>query len=532
MRAPTLSFVYTQLEVAGSTLGSSLMIGARTASYTRKKVNRGLLLLWYCASPSPFFFYTALCCLVREDTCVVHVRVHTAASRRTLTDVVFCCCLDPADYDYHHAMAQHAAVVSAAGGGQLHPAMAQLPMLPTGLNLSMGSAANMAANMAAAAGLQMSQLTASANSTSSSASSGGGGGGGGGSAAALHHHHHHHHQHIQHQHGNAPAAHQQAAAALHHQHQHHHHVGYMGHMGAGAGVVGPGGKLKHKKPKVNKDGVPAPKRATTAYITFTQWYREEMKKSGRQIPRIGDFGKECAGKWNTMSDEDKQPFLSAAARDRERYKREMAVYKPARDVNKPKRPGTAFMLFMGDFRKEMAGKEPEGGVAALAKLGGERWRGMSEEDKRPYVERQNEEKIKYEQNMEDYRRKSHSNPPSGGSTPSPGGGGATTHSEHTDESQQGAAPPTSSAGGSATASERGGSNAGGLPSLASPLSLAHPLASLGYQHSLASFGITSGGFGGSAHAAHVAASTAASAYLPGNAATYSQAHLPGPYSWT
>ncbi|KAH8020912.1 hypothetical protein HPB51_008744 [Rhipicephalus microplus] len=189
----------------------------------------------------------------------------------------------PADYDYHHAMAQHAAVVSAAGGGQLHPAMAQLPMLPTGLNLSMGSAANMAANMAAAAGLQMSQLTASANSTSSSASSGGGGGA---SAAALHHHHHHHHQHLQHQHGNAPAAHQQAAA-LHHQHQHHHHVGYMGHMGAAA----VGGKLKHKKPKVNKDGVPAPKRATTAYITFTQWYREEMKKSGRQIPRVSCFSK-------------------------------------------------------------------------------------------------------------------------------------------------------------------------------------------------------------------------------------------------
>jgi hypothetical protein len=25
--------------------------------------------------------------------------------------------------------------------------------------------------------------------------------------------------------------------------------------------------------------VPAPKRATTAYINFTQWYREELKKS-------------------------------------------------------------------------------------------------------------------------------------------------------------------------------------------------------------------------------------------------------------
>jgi high mobility group protein B3 len=179
--------------------------------------------------------------------------------------------------------------------------------------------------------------------------------------------------------------------------------GHEGRGGGGGG--GHGSHKKQKKPKVNKDGVPAPKRATTAYINFTQWYREELKKSGRAIPKIGDFGKECAGKWNTMNEEDKKPFLATAAKDRDRYKREMAVFKPARDANKPKRPGTAFMLFMGDFRKEMAGKEPEGGVAALAKLGGERWRNMTEEDKRPYVEKQNEEKIRYEANMEDYRRK-------------------------------------------------------------------------------------------------------------------------------
>lgn len=123
------------------------------------------------------------------------------------------------------------------------------------------------------------------------------------------------------------------------------------------------------------------------------------------VKQIGDFGKECAAKWNGMPEDDKKPFLDVANKDRERYKREMQVYKPARDANKPKRPGTAFMLFMGDFRKEMAGKEPEGGVAALAKLGGERWRNMTEEDKRPYVERQNVEKQRYEIAMEDYRRK-------------------------------------------------------------------------------------------------------------------------------
>ena len=106
-----------------------------------------------------------------------------------------------------------------------------------------------------------------------------------------------------------------------------------------------------------------------------------------------------------MNDEEKQPFLDVAAKDRDRYKKEMAIYKPARDANKPKRPGTAFLLFMADFRKQMAGKEPEGGVAALAKLGGEKWRGMNEEDKRPYVDKQNEEKLRYEASMEDYRRK-------------------------------------------------------------------------------------------------------------------------------
>ncbi|KAG1686109.1 High mobility group protein B3 [Nymphon striatum] len=148
------------------------------------------------------------------------------------------------------------------------------------------------------------------------------------------------------------------------------------------------GRQKNKRPKINKDGVPAPKRATTAYINFTQWYREEIKKQGRTVPRIGDFGKECAAKWNVMPENDKAPFVETANKDRDRYKKEMAIYKPARDVNKPKRPGTAFMIFMGDFRKEMAGREPEGGVAALAKLGGERWRNMTDEDKRPYVEKQ------------------------------------------------------------------------------------------------------------------------------------------------
>ncbi|XP_054163024.1 uncharacterized protein LOC128960890 isoform X2 [Oppia nitens] len=275
--------------------------------------------------------------------------------------------------DYHQAMAQHAA--SLANSNQLHPTIGQLQMqqmLSSGLNLTVSSAPILNQNTVhVMSGGLTNNNTSQHHLTGhtghhvmyANVQQAGGGGGGGGGA----------------QHG--------------------------GGGGGGGGGHSHGSHKKQKKPKVNKDGVPAPKRATTAYINFTQWYREELKKSGRPIPKIGDFGKECAGKWNAMVEEEKKPFLETAARDRDRYKREMAVFKPARDANKPKRPGTAFMLFMGDFRKEMAGKEPEGGVAALAKLGGERWRGMNEEDKRPYVEKQNEEKIRYEASMEDYRRK-------------------------------------------------------------------------------------------------------------------------------
>lgn len=81
-----------------------------------------------------------------------------------------------------------------------------------------------------------------------------------------------------------------------------HHVMYQNVQttnagGGGGGVPHPqnqagpilhhhGSNKKQKKPKVNKDGVPAPKRATTAYINFTQWYREELKKTGRPIPKV------------------------------------------------------------------------------------------------------------------------------------------------------------------------------------------------------------------------------------------------------
>ncbi|KAF2324794.1 hypothetical protein GH714_017103 [Hevea brasiliensis] len=60
--------------------------------------------------------------------------------------------------------------------------------------------------------------------------------------------------------------------------------------------------------------------------------------------------------------------------------------KAAKDPNKPKRPASAFFVFMEEFREQYKKEHPKNkSVAAVGKAGGDRWKSMSEADKAPYV---------------------------------------------------------------------------------------------------------------------------------------------------
>lgn len=75
--------------------------------------------------------------------------------------------------------------------------------------------------------------------------------------------------------------------------------------------------------------------------------------------------------------------------------------KKSKDPNAPKRPLTAFFLFMDDFRKAYKEANPDSkGVKMVAKEGGEKWKLMTDEEKKPYTDKAAELKAEFNKTLE------------------------------------------------------------------------------------------------------------------------------------
>lgn len=149
-----------------------------------------------------------------------------------------------------------------------------------------------------------------------------------------------------------------------------------------------------------------PKRPTSAYFYFAQHKRDEYSKAGTPITRVADFTKQVSEEWRGLTPSAKKPFEEKAKIDKGRYDSEMANYKgrktPSKDPNKPKRPCSAYFLFLADFRSE--NKEKYSEHKDLIKAAGAAWQDMSEQEKKPYEKKADEEKKKYNEAMSVYNK--------------------------------------------------------------------------------------------------------------------------------
>lgn len=80
--------------------------------------------------------------------------------------------------------------------------------------------------------------------------------------------------------------------------------------------------------------------------------------------------------------------------------------KKAKDPNKPKRPPSAFFVFMEGFRKQYKESHPKNkSVAVVGKAGGDKWKSMSDAEKAPFQEQAEKRKKEYEKTMAIYNKK-------------------------------------------------------------------------------------------------------------------------------
>ncbi|KAJ8550950.1 hypothetical protein K7X08_000320 [Anisodus acutangulus] len=80
--------------------------------------------------------------------------------------------------------------------------------------------------------------------------------------------------------------------------------------------------------------------------------------------------------------------------------------KAKKDPNKPKRPPSAFFVFLEEFRKTFKKENPNvKAVSAVGKAAGEKWKSMSVAEKAPYEAKAAKRKAEYGKLMNAYNNK-------------------------------------------------------------------------------------------------------------------------------
>ncbi|GMY30496.1 high mobility group B protein 6-like [Fagus crenata] len=197
-----------------------------------------------------------------------------------------------------------------------------------------------------------------------------------------------------------------------------------------------------KKEKKKKKGCPERKRPSPPYILWCKDQWNEIKKENPEA-EFKDISNILGTKWKTVTAEEKKPYEENYLAEKEAYlqviakeKRETEAMKlfdeehkqktamelleqylqfkqeaekenkktkKEKDPLKPKKPMSAFFLFTNERRTALVAENKS--CLEVAKITGEEWKNMTEEQKGPYEEMAKKNKEKHLQEMEAYKQK-------------------------------------------------------------------------------------------------------------------------------
>lgn len=184
--------------------------------------------------------------------------------------------------------------------------------------------------------------------------------------------------------------------------------------------------------------VNAPPKALSSYFLFSKERRPLLAEENKD-KKITEISKLIAAEWKTMSEEDKSKYVDQAKKDKDEYAIKLAKYKETEDWKNyekamkkwndanpkngkgsrggkssksskskgkgkekalkkpvrpketqhgaPKKPSTSYFIFTSDKRPEITKNYPEKKVTEIAKMLGDEWKGISDEEKKKYQEK-------------------------------------------------------------------------------------------------------------------------------------------------
>lgn len=111
--------------------------------------------------------------------------------------------------------------------------------------------------------------------------------------------------------------------------------------------------------------------------------------------------------------EERAHWDDVAAKDKQRYMVEKASYtgpwqvpykRARKDPSAPKRPMSAFLYFSQGRRRKIKDANPKMKNTEVSRMLGEMWRNASEEERKPHIDKEKEEREKYKVAIAEWRK--------------------------------------------------------------------------------------------------------------------------------
>jgi len=145
-------------------------------------------------------------------------------------------------------------------------------------------------------------------------------------------------------------------------------------------------------------------------VFFCNEKRSEVKATHPDAS-FGEIGKKLGALWKEVTDADKKKYKKMQEEDKKRYEKEKAempegeegddedrgkkkrkTTKSKKDPAEPKKAKSAYMFFGDDERKKIKEENKDMAFGEVNKLIGERWKELTDDEKKPYTEKYNEAK--------------------------------------------------------------------------------------------------------------------------------------------